>query len=319
MPDDEPILLLNRADVRRLLTWPELLAVTRRALVAATPEDGAFGATATQLVVADASLHLKAGAMVDPPTMSVKANLRPNTGHVSGAILAYDLERMRLHAILASADLTAMRTAAIAAVAAQTLVTESLTTLALLGAGPVAQRVHEVLLHLGLVSDVRVWSRDITRAQALIESGPPGHAAKATDQIESALHNANLVVTCTPSREPLFQPHHLHPQAVILAMGADSAGKRELPRGVMDRAVVYTDIRDDALQVGESSYLGPEAANRVKGIGSVLNGPEPVHTRTSGWTVFDSVGTSAADVAAVALVVQQARKLGLGQTVELND
>jgi ornithine cyclodeaminase/alanine dehydrogenase-like protein (mu-crystallin family) len=85
----------------------------------------------------------------------------------------------------------------------------------------------------------------------------------------------------------------------------------------MEQAVVYTDIRDDALRVGESSYLSSQAASRVTDLGSVLGRTTPVEPAT-GWTVFDSVGSSAADVVAVALVVEQARKLGIGQAVALN-
>lgn len=317
MSHDDSVLLLNRSDVRRLLTWPELLDATRHALVTTATGGAALATTASQLIVADASLHLKAGAMVDPPTMSVKANLRPNAGHASGAILAFDLERMRLHAILASADLTAMRTAAIAAVAAQALVPGPPVRMALLGAGPVAHRVHEVLHHLGLVSEAIVWSRDLHRAQALVDSGPRNAWAHGTDEVARALDGAKLVVTCTPSREPLFAPDQLDPQAVVLAMGADTAGKRELPEAVMEQAVVYTDIRDDALRVGESSYLSTQAASRVTDLGNVLGWTTPAEPRT-GWTVFDSVGSSAADVVAVALVVEQAKKLGIGQAVALN-
>lgn len=318
MSQNDSVLLLNRTDVRRLLTWPELLDATWHALVSTATGGDAVVTSASQLVVTDASLHLKVGAMVDPPTMSVKANLRPNAGRASGAILAYDLERMRLHAILASADLTAMRTAAMAAVAAQWLLREGPVQVALLGAGPVAQRVHEVLNHLGLAADVAVWSRDEDRAQALVDAGPAGASAHATSDVARALEGAQLVVTCTPSREPLFEAEHLQPGAVVLAMGADTAGKRELPLSVMEQATVYTDVREDGLRVGESSYLSPEAASRVTDLGNVLDDSKRVVLLTSEWTVFDSVGSSAVDVLAVALVVARAKKLGVGQTVALN-
>lgn len=315
---DESILIINRTDVRSLLSWPELLDATRRALVAAATHDAAMAATSTQLVVPDASLHLKAGAQAQPPTMSVKANLRPNAGRASGAILAFDLERMRLHAILASADLTAMRTAAIAAVAAQALLPRRPVRLALLGAGPVAQRVYEVLTHLGIVSEGVVWSRDRRRAQDLLDGALKGPDAWATDDIAAAMAGAELVVTCTPSRAPLFQTDQLQPNAVVLAMGADTAGKREIPQSVLEAAVIYADIREDALRVGESSNLNPSDAERVRDLGSVLDKPGIAPPATQGWTVFDSVGSSAVDVAAVSLVVSRAERLGLGQKVQLN-
>lgn len=319
MTDDKSVLIINRTDVRRLLSWPELLDATRHALVATATHDAAMVATSTQLVVPDASLHLKAGAQAQPPTMSVKANLRPDAGRASGAILAFDLDRMRLHAILASADLTAMRTAAIAAVAAQSLLPRRPVPLALLGAGPVAQRVYEVLTHLGIVSDATVWSRDLSRAQELLDAGANGPDATATDDVAMALAGAELVVTCTPSRAPLFEAAHLDPHAVVLAMGADTAGKRELPQSVLEVALVYTDVREDALRVGESAYLSGKAASRVRDIGSVLDASGTAPPSATGWTVFDSVGSSAVDVVAVSLVVQQAERLGLGQRVPLND
>lgn len=318
MSDDKSVLLINRTDVRRLLTWPELLDATRHALVATATGGEGLATSSVQLIVPDASLHLKAGALLEPPTMSVKANLRPNAGRASGAILVFDLERKRLQAILASADLTAMRTAAIAAVAAQALLSRRPVRLALLGAGPVAQRVLEVLTHLGMLSEVTVWSREVTRAQAVVDAAPEGPPARATDDVRRALEGAELVVTCTPSRAPLFEVDDLPPQAVILAMGADTAGKQELPPSVLEAAVVYTDIREDALKVGESSHLSEQAASRVRDLGLVLNASGASAASPAGWTVFDSVGSSAADVVAVSLVVRQAERLGLGQRVELN-
>jgi ornithine cyclodeaminase/alanine dehydrogenase-like protein (mu-crystallin family) len=317
--DDKSVLLINRTEVRRLLTWPELLAATRTALIATAMGGETVVTSSTQLVVPDASLHLKAGALAQLPTMSVKANLRPNAGRASGAILAFDLEQMKLHAILASADLTAMRTAAIAAVAAQALLVQRPVRVALLGAGPVAQRVLEVLSHLELLSEVTVWSRNVTRAQAVVDAAPDGPRAWATDDVQAALNGAALVVTCTPSRAPLFEAEHLHPHAVILAMGADTAGKQELPPSVLEAAVVYTDVREDALRVGESSHLSEEAADRVRDLGLFLDDSTLPQTSHTGWTVFDSVGSSAADVVAVSLVVRQAESMGLGQRVQLND
>lgn len=316
MTDDTSVLIINRTEVRRLLTWPDLLEATRHALVAST-SDTAMVTTSTQLVLPDASLHLKAGAQTQPPTLSIKANLRPNAGRASGAILAFDLEHTRLQAILASADLTAMRTAAIAAVAAEALLVRRPARLALLGAGPVAQRVYEVLTHLGVVSGAMVWSRDLARAQALLDTAPSGTDVEATDDVKTALQGAELVISCTPSRAPLFEAVHLHPNALVLAMGADTAGKRELPKAVIEKAVVYTDVREDALKVGECAYLDAAHTGHVRDLGRLLESTDVVPSAT-GWTVFDSVGSSAVDVVAVSLVVREAEKLGLGQRVRLN-
>jgi ornithine cyclodeaminase/alanine dehydrogenase-like protein (mu-crystallin family) len=311
----EPILLINRSQVRELLNWPDMLAATRDALVAAT---GATVATvASQLVVQGASLHLKAGALADPALMSVKANLRPDAGNASGAILAFDLTRQRLHAVIASGDLTAMRTAAIAAVAARALRGSSPTTVALLGAGPVAQRVDEALSFLGVAGEVRVWSRHVSRA-ADLAAGASAVAHQVCNTVEEALEGAELVVTCTPSREALFEADHLHPQAVVLAMGADSPGKRELPAQLLARAEIYADVPPDALRVGESAYLDANDVGRVRELGIMLASGRPPALGTWQHVVFDSVGSSAVDAAVVSLVVARAAEQGVGDRFELD-
>jgi ornithine cyclodeaminase/alanine dehydrogenase-like protein (mu-crystallin family) len=316
MSGTEPILMLDREEVRSLLTWPELIDATQRALIDLAEGD-ALPSISSQLVVPGASLHLKAGALAAPPVISVKANLRPDAGSTSGAILVFDYERQRLHAIMSSGDLTAMRTAAIAAVAARALVGNGPVVVALLGAGPVAQRVDEALEHLGIAAEVRIWSRTRERAIGLATAYNGQIEHRVCDTIADAVRGADLVISCTPSRSPLVSADDLLPDAVLLAMGADSVGKRELAPGVLDTAEIYADVRQDALRVGECAYLDEEAAGRVSSIGAVLSagiGSRPAGRRI----VFDSVGSSAVDAAVVGLVVAQAAQRGLGHWFDLD-
>lgn len=316
MSETQPVLLLNRGEVRRLLTWPELIEAARSALVdVATATNAAT--VASQLVVPGASLHLKAGAITEPPVMSVKANLRPDTGTASGAILAYDLARQRLHAIMASGDLTSMRTAAIAAVGARAFVPQGSVPVAILGAGPVAKRVEQAFTHQGIASEVRVWSRHAQRAHALVASTEHRVAHRVCAHVADAVDGAEVVVTCTPAREPLLDARNLLPGVAVIAMGADSPGKRELPSELMESATVYADVRADALTVGDSSHLSAEAAARVLEIGRYLtDGMPPRSTRTP--VVFDSVGSSAVDAATVAFVLAGATEQGRGRWIDLD-
>lgn len=316
MSGTEPILMLDRGEVRSLLTWPGLIDATQRALIDLAEGD-VLPSIASQLVVPGASLHLKTGALAVPPVISVKANLRPDAGSTSGAILVFDYERQRLHAILSSGDLTAMRTAAIAAVAARALVGSGPVRVALVGAGPVSQRVDEVLEYLGIAAEVRIWSRTAERAIGLATAYRGQIEHRACTTIAEAVRGADLIISCTPSRSPLIHEEDLVPNAVVLAMGADSVGKRELAPGVLDSAEVYADVRQDALTVGECAYLEEDGARRVSSIGSMLAagiGSRPDGRRV----VFDSVGSSAVDAAVVGLVVAQAAQRGLGRWFDLD-
>lgn len=316
MSSTDGVLLLNRGEVRSLLTWPELIDATSRALIDLA-EGTALSSISSQLLVPGASLHLKAGALAVPPIISIKANLRPDAGSTSGAILVFNHVEQRLHAIMSSGDLTAMRTAAIAAVGAKALVNKEQVQVALVGAGPVAKRMDEVLSYLGIASEVRVWSRTRERAVALVAGADGRIKHRVCDDIGDALRGADLIISCTPSRSPLIHQENLLPEAVILAMGADSVGKRELAPGVLDSAKIYADVQQDAIRVGECAYLDEEAAKRVLNIGSILSTGTP-RSANGQKIVFDSVGSSVVDAAVVGLVVAQAAERGLGRRIDLD-
>jgi len=313
---DGTVRVVGASDVQRLLTWPSLLAATSDALVALATPGRAPAGSSTQVAVPGAALHLKVGALLDPQVLSVKANLRPDRGSSSGAILVFDHGSQRLEAVLASGDLTAMRTGAIAAVAARALIRRPRPVLALVGAGPVARQTLRALQHVLDLAEVRVWSRTSARAISFIDDATLPQRTCLT--VSDAVAGADLVVTCTPSRTPLIERDDLAEGTVILAMGADSPGKRELGPGVLDSADVYVDVLEDALTVGECAALDPVRRNRPRQIGKVIV------AGSSGVTdgrlvVFDSVGAAAVDAAATALVVAQARALGVGTIISLTD
>ncbi len=133
-----PVRLLTRTQIRSLVQWPALIEATAQALIDAAGGESAVAA-ASQLHVPGAALHLKSGALAEPPVLTVKANLRPEAGGAAGLIVAFDPVAAAVRGVLDSADLTAMRTGAIAAVAARQLAGPGPHTLAVLGAGPVAR------------------------------------------------------------------------------------------------------------------------------------------------------------------------------------
>jgi ornithine cyclodeaminase/alanine dehydrogenase-like protein (mu-crystallin family) len=306
--------LLNRSEVRSLLRWPELIEATQQALVALATAPSTTAVSA-QLPFSGGSLHLKAGALAEPPVLSVKANLRPDAGGSAGAVLAFDPVAATLRAILDSSDITAMRTAAIAAVAARQLARPGPAAVAVIGVGPVGRQSLTALREVLDVADVRLWSRHAGHADGVASTidGPvsvhrtPGEAAAGAD----------VVVTCTPSREPLLFPDDLAPGVLVLAMGADTRGKRELGAGVLAGASVVTDITADALSVGECAYL-PDGADRegCVELGQLLAGQQVLAAGGSR-IVFDSVGSAAVDAAVTALVLSLAEREQVGTMFQL--
>ena len=296
-----------------MVQWPGLIETTARALIEAGGESAV--SAASQLHLPGAALHLKSGALAEPPVLTVKANLRPASGGAAGLIVAFDPAACTVRAVLDSADLTAMRTGAIAAVAARQLAGPGPHTLAVLGAGPVAQQALVAISHVTDVGAVRVWSRDSSRAArfSLTKTRP----VTTCDSPEQAVAGAGIVLTATPSRQPLVTGADLDAHVLVLAMGADTRGKRELGEGVLDGAELVADVPAAAAEVGELAYLpgGPDPA-RCTALGELLAGRARLRPAGDRRIVFDSVGTAVVDAAAVALVLAAAEDAGVGTLVD---
>ena len=128
---------------------------------------------------------------------------------------------------------------------------------------------------------------------------------------------AGIVLTATPSRQPLVTGADLDNDALVLAMGADTRGKRELGEGVLDGAELVADVPADAAVVGELAYLpGGADLARCIALGELLAGRPRLRPSGDRRTVFDSVGTAVVDAAAVALVLDAAEGAGVGTLMD---
>ncbi len=323
-----PARLLTRTQVRSLLRWPELIEATAQALIDAAADGSSAVAAASQLHLPGAALHLKSGALADPPVLTVKANLRPAAGGAAGLIVAFDPAACTVRAVLDSADLTAMRTGAIAAVAARQLAGPGPHTLAVLGAGPVARQALAALSQVTGIGAVRLWSRDGSRgAQLSATVTPPATACSSPGQ---AVAGAGIVLTATPSQQPLLTGADLASDTLVLAMGADTRGKRELGDGVLDGAELVADVPAEAAVVGELAYLpGGADPSRCIALGDLLAGRRSLPERSlpeqslpgnggpgGRRIVFDSVGTAVVDAAAVAMILDAAERAGVGTRLD---
>lgn len=115
-------------------------------------------------------------------------------------IVAFDPVRFTLRAVLDSADVTAMRTASIAAVAARRRAGPGPHSVAVIGTGPIGRHSLAALD----VREIRLWSRERSRAgQFAATLQLPASVCGSPDE---AAAGAGVVLTATPSREPLLLP-----------------------------------------------------------------------------------------------------------------
>ena len=109
----------------------------------------------------------------------------------------------------------------------------------------------------------------------------------------------------------------------VAAVGADSHDKQEVDPKLMAAAVVVTDVLEQCAEIGDLHHalqaglmsLGDvhaELADLVTGRKTGRRSPDEI-------AIFDSTGTALEDVAAAALVFENALAAGVGTGIALGD
>jgi ornithine cyclodeaminase/alanine dehydrogenase-like protein (mu-crystallin family) len=245
----------------------------------------------------------------DNPTRGLDAH--------QGGVLLHDGVTGELVALLNASPITAIRTAAVSAVATRALARADAKRVAIIGAG-VQARAHVDAMRAVLDDpEIRIYARRPDAAEALAsEVGAAGSPSP-----DAALFGAEVVCTTTSSREPVLEHRWLAPGAHINAVGSSIPTARELDTETMSKASLYVDRREstlneagDYLIPAEEGVLGPDHIKAE--LGEVLAGLAPGRTDEEELTVFKSLGIAVEDLAAADLVVRRAREQGLGTEVD---
>ena len=189
--------------------------------------------------------------------------------------------------------ITEMRTAAVSAVALDALAAGSVRSLGILGSG-IQARAHLEALRMVRPSleEVRVWSRTSENAKRFAaETG--AHAVV----IEEAAA-CDVVVCVTSSSMPIVEGRWLAPHALVVAVGAIGAKRRELDDEAMLSSCVIAESRDGVER--ESGDVILSGAKVYCEIGEILAGA--MVAPRGGRIVFKSVGMAIEDLTAARLV-----------------
>ena len=95
---------------------------------------------------------------------------------------------------------------------------------------------------------------------------------------EEACRQADIIVTATPSRVPLFKSEWICPGTHIAGMGSDARGKRELPSEIFEHAKLFCDLPEQSIQIGEFQHVRERIESGefvLNAIGAVLEGRCP--------------------------------------------
>jgi ornithine cyclodeaminase/alanine dehydrogenase-like protein (mu-crystallin family) len=294
---------LDGAEVQRLLTPAACLAAMENAF--RTLGEGRAPPPAVLAMHAErGSFHVKAGMLDGHFAAKVNGNFPGNGARglptIQGALVLSDATNGTPLAVMDSASITALRTAAASALAAKHLARKGWRTLAIVGCGGQAEA------HLRALQADRVFVCDIDPNKAKAFARDRGIASA---DLERCLAQADVVVTCTTARRWFVEA--VRPGTFIAAVGADNEDKQEIKPELLAAAKVVTDLTAQAATIGDLHHAiaaGVMSAADVHAeLGEIVCGKKPGRASDDEIIVFDSTGTGLQDVAAAMAAYQATR------------
>ena len=240
-----------------------------------------------------------------------------------GLVALYDPRDGSLKAIVHAGAITAIRTAAVSALATKYLARTGARDLALLGSGVQADSHLAALLQVRPIRRVRVWSRTPGNAQAFAERAQSEHGIPviSVERVEDAVRDAEIVCTLTASREPIVAGSMLAAGTHVNAVGGGVPAFRELETSAVLAARVYVDSRSTALQESDDLRVpiaeGAFTPDAIAGeLSEIVSGACPLHQNDGEITIFESVGMAIEDLAAAEHVYERAKERNAGTYVD---
>jgi ornithine cyclodeaminase/alanine dehydrogenase-like protein (mu-crystallin family) len=293
---------LDEASVRAVLRWDPLIVAMEAALTAFS-SGRVIQPVRNMLTIEEGKRYLGIMPAVAEESMGCKlVSFYPgNAGtgvptHLA-MILLFRPDTGEPLAVMDGRLITEMRTAAVSAAVTKQLSSPKSRVLALLGSGVQASAHLEALSRVREFDEVRVWSQTPEHARRFAAE----HGARATPDAESAVRDADVIVTATNAREPILRGAWLKPGAHVNAVGSPRPSWRELDDDVMNTCVLIVDSREAVLE--ESGDVILSKTSIYAEVGEIFAGtkPNPALGRT---TVFKSVGIAIEDIAAARLVYE---------------
>lgn len=305
--------VLDHAAVDERLGWSELVDALRRAFAAGAVEVPARQVLSIPMPDGQTASLLIMPAWESGRAIGVKAvtffpgNAAAGKATINAGYLLFDGGDGRLKAVVDGDALTAWRTAAASALAADYLARRDARVLLVAGTGQLARAVGEAHASVRPYERVLVWGRSPEKAavvvEALIAAGLP---AEVCVDLEAGCRAADVVTTVTASTEPLIRGAWLRPGSHLDLIGAFKADMRESDTEAIAGARVFADGVEAALLTGDiavplaenaitEDHIAGDLASLCRGGAGRLGDRER--------TVFKSAGLALEDLVAAQLAV----------------
>lgn len=315
-------LLIRDAEVRELLTMGEALEAVEDAL-REQARGTAQNRPRARVRAPGGILHVLPGGVPSRGGFGLKVYSSSQAG-TKFLVLLYDSATGELQALIEADWLGRLRTGAASGVATKYLARPDAATVALFGAGRQAETQLLAVAAVRPLREVAVLGRDPARRDAFIAkmAGPLAGVTLRAGEPEEAVRAADIVITITSSKEPLFDGAWLRPGAHVNAAGSNALARREIDDATVRRAALVTIDSVEQGRVEAGDLAGPIERgllgwDRVVELGQVIAGGAPGRRSPDDITLFESLGIAIEDIVPATIVHRKARERGLGVEVPL--
>lgn len=213
---------------------------------------------------------------------------------------------------------TALRTAAMSALAARALARPGSRVMALIGNGAQSEFQALAFRHLLRIDTLHLYDVDPAATDRLVRNlQGSGLALVRCRSIAQAVQGADIVTTVTADKThaTILTADLLTPGMHINAVGGDCPGKTELHADVLQAGRVFVEYEPQTRIEGDLQQMPADFP--VTELWRVLAGEAAGRTRDDEVTVFDSVGFALEDFSALRFMRAAASEMGLGQAISL--
>lgn len=324
--------LLTEKEIRGLLGPKEAYEAVRDAFVRMAKGEAVLpGVINLDIPRTRTEAHIKGAYLLGARHFAVKVASgsydNPARGLPSGGgmFLVFDATTGLPAAVLFdNGYLTDVRTGAAGALAADLLAKKTVDRVGIVGVGNQARYQLAALLQVRRPKAVVAWGRDRRKAEdyAAEVSARHGIPVEAVGSPEVACRGSDVVITVTPSHEPLVRANWIEPGTHITAVGADSPDKQELDADLLRKAdKVVADRLEQCLHVGEIHHAVEAGLLRQEDVyaelGEIAAEMRAGRKSDQEITIADLTGVGVQDAAVANRVVDDALRRNLGTVLEV--
>lgn len=315
-------LLIREEEVRELVTIVEASKAVETAF-RQFGEGKAFNNPRTRIKLGGEILHVLPAALPEMDALGFKS-YTAFRGGIRFLVLLYSAKTGELKALIQAQRLGELRTGGVASVALKKMAREDSAQGALFGAGTMGRAMLEGMVDARHFRQIKV--QDIARDRLPVYCEEMSKRLNTeiipAQDAADAVRDADVVLTMTTAKDPVFDGKHLREGTTVVAAGSNLLQKREIDSTVIRRAqrIVVESVDQAQLEAGDL-FVPIDAGhlhwNQVYELSDVLLGRVPGRESDEEINVFKSVGLGLQDMALAAKVYEAAVRAGVGTEIPL--